>query len=105
MSKFRSASSTNAIFANNFSRKRKEKKKKGSQKLCCQTVSYVQSSLLNPYEPRPLQRRLIVAIVMLGLEEENQLTVIARAISPRVSKQRYYINRRFYVNQTVTRRF
>lgn len=45
-------------------------------------VSYVNSGLLNPYEPRPLQRRLTVPIVILALQEENQIAIISCAISP-----------------------
>lgn len=94
MSKFRSTSSSNVIFANNLLRKKKEARSSVSNGPL-QMVSYIYSGLLNPYEPRPLQRRLTVPIVILALEEENQVAIISCSISSRISKQRYYIDRRF----------
>lgn len=84
MSKFR----FNVIFANNFLRKRKKKKEK--RRMRETLLPNGQLRLLRshqPYESRPLQRRLTVPIVILVLEEENQLAIIACAISLRISRQ------------------
>lgn len=84
MSKFR----FDVIFANNFLRKRKRKKEK--RRMRETLLPNGQLRLLRshqPYESRPLQRRLTVPIVILVLEEENQLAIIACAISLRISRQ------------------
>lgn len=83
MSKFR----FNVIFANNFLRKGKKKEKRRMRETLLPNGQLRLLRSHQPYESRPLQRRLTVPIVILVLEEENQLAIIACAISLRISRQ------------------